>query len=108
MKDYHRMDVGFTYTTKTKWGRKAIWNFSVYNIYNRHNPTSYFYGYNKEGYNLYEPDNYKPIKQYQVSLFPIIPTISYKVFFEANPSSKIKKETKFKQRIINYLNYEYK
>ncbi len=108
MKDYHRMDVGFTYTTKTKWGRKAIWNFSVYNIYNRHNPTSYFYGYNKEGYNLYDPDNYTPIKQYQVSLFTIIPTISYKVFFEANPSSKIKKETKFKQRIINYLNYEYK
>jgi hypothetical protein len=107
MKDYHRLDIGFTLNTKTRWGRRAIWNFSVYNVYNRHNPGFYYYGYSKDGFDRYDPENYKPLKQYQTSYFPIIPTISYKVFFEANPDRKRKKKKSFKQIIKNYLNYEY-
>lgn len=83
MKDYHRLDVGLILTTKNKKGRKAQWNFSVYNAYNRHNPASYYYGTNKEGgINHNYLDSYHPLSLYQVSYFPIIPTVSYKVFFE--------------------------
>jgi hypothetical protein len=84
MKAYHRLDLGLALTTKTKHGRKAIWNFSVYNVYNRHNPASYYYGYNKDGFVSYDPENYTPLKQYQTSFFPIIPSVSYKVFFGEN------------------------
>jgi len=103
MKDYHRLDIGATLTTKTKRGRKAQWNFSVYNVYNRHNPSSYYYGYSKDLIGGY---NHSTLKQYQTSFFPIIPTVSYKVFFEAEPSSKAKGK-KLKQRIIDYFNYKY-
>jgi hypothetical protein len=83
MKDYHRLDIGATLTTKTKHGRKAQWNFSVYNAYNRHNPASYYYGTSKQGgINENYLDIYKPLSLYQVSYFPIIPSVSYKVFFE--------------------------
>jgi hypothetical protein len=82
MRDYHRLDIGFTKTIKTKRGRKAQWNYSVYNVYNRHNPASYYYGYDKNGSMNYDAENYKPLSKYQLSFFPFIPTISYKVFFE--------------------------
>jgi outer membrane receptor protein involved in Fe transport len=108
MKNYHRLDLGFTLTTKTHWGRKAIWNFSVYNVYNRHNPAAYYYGYSKDGFVGYNPENYTSLKQYQISYFPIIPTVSYKVFFEADPIRKEKRERMgLKQRITNYFNYKY-
>ncbi len=64
---YHRLDLGANFHKKTKWG-KSTWNLSVYNVYNRKNP-----------YYLYIDQNYdtgqKQVKQ--VSLFPIIPSISY-------------------------------
>jgi hypothetical protein len=83
MKDYHRLDIGATLTTKTKHGRKAQWNFSVYNVYNRHNPSSYYYATQKDGSMNYDyTGNYKPLNQYQISIFTIIPSVSYKVFFE--------------------------
>jgi hypothetical protein len=83
MKDYHRLDIGATLTTKTKHGRKAQWNFSVYNVYNRHNPSSYYYATQKDGSMNYDyTGTYKPLNQYQISIFPIIPSVSYKVFFE--------------------------
>lgn len=106
MKDYHRMDVGFTYTTINKRGRKEIWNFSVYNLYNRHNPSSYYYGYDKDGFVRYDPENYTPIKQYQISFFPIIPSVSYKVFFDSSTTKRTKEKKSIKQKLINYLNYE--
>jgi hypothetical protein len=87
LKDYHRLDIGATLTTKTKHGRKAQWNFSVYNAYNRHNPAAYYYGYDKDGFVRYDHENYKPLNQYQISFFPIIPSVSYKVFFGENSST---------------------
>jgi hypothetical protein len=88
LKDYHRLDIGATFTTKTKHGRMAQWNFSIYNAYNRHNPASYYYGYDKEGNVKYDPETYTPLKQYQISFFPIIPTVSYKVFFGESQKQK--------------------
>lgn len=82
MRSYHRLDVGVNYITETKRGRKATWTFSVYNLYNRRNP--YFYYYKDQplfkGRSLDE-GSYSPLKLYQFSFFPIIPSVSYKVEF---------------------------
>ncbi|MDZ7846309.1 MAG: hypothetical protein U5L96_05870 [Owenweeksia sp.] len=64
---YHRLDFGFNFHKKTKWGERT-WNLSVYNAYNRQNP---FFLYINEGFATDE----KSVKQ--VSLFPIIPSVSY-------------------------------
>lgn len=83
MKDYHRLDLGFVCKKKTKKGRNSEWNFSVYNVYNRHNPNSYYYASEKNNYKTFDYEgNYQSLKLYQMSFFPIIPTVSYKVFFE--------------------------
>ena len=83
MIDYHRLDLGFTCKKRTKKGRKAEWNFSVYNAYNRHNPTAYYYATEKDDTDTFDRHgNYHHFKLYKVSLFPIIPTASYKVFFD--------------------------
>lgn len=74
MPAYHRMDIGLNRTKKVKWGESVL-SFSVYNVYNRRNP---FYLYTKA------TDNGNS-KLMQVSLFPIIPSISwkFKLDFEA-------------------------
>jgi hypothetical protein len=81
MKDYHRLDLGFTYEKTTKKGRRTLWTFSIYNAYNRSNPNAYYYDDNRN-YDEIENRVYKPLKMYQISFFPLIPTVSYKVFFE--------------------------
>lgn len=81
MKDYHRLDLGFSYEKTTKKGRRAIWTFSVYNAYSRSNPNAYYYDDNRS-YKDIENGIYKPLKLYQISFFPIIPTVTYKVFFD--------------------------
>jgi len=82
MKDYHRLDVGLSYNTVTKHHRKATWTFSVYNLYNRHNP--YYYYFNTDDGMYQNPERmveFKPTNLYQMSYFPIIPSVSYKVNF---------------------------
>ena len=69
MRDYHRLDLGVTFKKERRWGESA-WNFSVYNAYNRKNP---FFIY-------YTSDGKKPVFK-QVSLFPIIPSVSYSFKF---------------------------
>lgn len=81
MKNYHRLDAGFSYTKHTKNGNRAVWSFSIYNVYNRHNAVHYFYAYSSKKIVHYDPENYIPLKLYQKSYFPIIPSISYKIYF---------------------------
>lgn len=64
---YHRLDVGFSHT-KEKKNKKKIWNIGLYNAYNRQNP--YYYYIDR-----------KTNKLYQVSIFPIIPSIAYSFIF---------------------------
>ena len=66
---YHRLDIGFNKTKEKKWG-EAVWSYGIYNIYNRLNP---FYLYWEESFNDRELR--------QISLFPIIPSISYTAKF---------------------------
>lgn len=68
---YHRMDVGIVYQLLPKWGEADI-TLSIYNVYNRRN--TYFI-YFEEVKN----ENDVPIKYVakQVSLFPIIPSLTF-------------------------------
>lgn len=88
MKDYHRLDIGLTYSTKTK--RRSLpaeWTFSIYNAYNRHNPYNYYYGHDPNSGIYFNTDmniDQRRISLYQVSYLPIIPSFSYKVYFNEN------------------------
>jgi hypothetical protein len=73
MRAYHRLDVGIQISKKLK-KFTTTWEFSVYNVYNRHNP--YFY-FTEETYS----NGTWETKLKQVSLFPIIPSITYGVKF---------------------------
>ena len=77
---YHRADVSATFFPKKNDdpGRKVErrWVFSVYNLYNRANP--YFLFFDNEGDLL---EGSLDIQAKQVSLFPILPSISWNFAF---------------------------
>ncbi len=78
MNPYHRLDVAATYTPKHKKQRKYTdnWVFSIYNVYSRLNP--YFIYFDQEG--SAAQGNLK-VSAKQVSLFPILPSITWNVKF---------------------------
>jgi hypothetical protein len=78
LKPYHRMDLSATYTPLPKRPRKftSSWVFSVYNVYSRLNP--YFLYFDQEG-SAYNGD--LKVQAKQVSLFPIIPAITWNFKF---------------------------
>ncbi len=75
---YHRLDFSATYTpkpnTKKKW--KGSWVFSIYNTYSRMNP--YFIYFDQTGSPY---DGTLQVQAKQVSLFPIIPSVTYNFKF---------------------------
>jgi hypothetical protein len=76
MPAYHRADISVTYTPKTEKKYKSSWNFSVYNLYNRYNPYFIYFDTN------IELDKYLiETKAKQVSLFSILPSITYNFNF---------------------------
>lgn len=74
---YHRLDISATYTpqhTKPhKW--QGSWTFSVYNVYDRHNP--YFLYVDNSG----TVGSGIKVAVYQVSILPIMPSITYNFKF---------------------------
>ena len=78
MPAYHRADIGATHTPRPKNGRKrkGQWVFSVYNLYNRQNP--YFIYFGNEGE---ISEGTLDIQAYQVSLFPILPSMTWNFKF---------------------------
>lgn len=78
MKPYHRLDLSATYTPTPKKPRKHTtnWVFSLYNAYSRLNP--YFYYFSQEGS---ATDGTLKVSAKQVSLFPIIPSVTWNVHF---------------------------
>jgi hypothetical protein len=67
MAAYHRADISLSHTKKKRWG-EVVNNISFYNAYNRKNPYYiYIAGGEREG----EAPRFK-----QVSLFPILPSVS--------------------------------
>ena len=66
---YHRLDFAVNkHSKKQKW--ESTWSLGAYNLYNRKNPWFAYLAYE---------DNQRVAKQ--VSLFPIIPSISYRIQF---------------------------
>ena len=75
---YHRLDLSATYTPIPKKVKRVngSWVFSIYNAYNRKNP--YFYYYNQTG----TPSSGNlEVQATQVSLFPVIPSVTYNFKF---------------------------
>lgn len=83
MPAYHRLDFGANKTKHKKWGESVL-SLSVYNAYSRQN--AYF---------LYTESDGNKVKLMQVSLFPIIPSISwkFKFDFEKIKKNKLNKST---------------
>ncbi len=79
MRAYHRMDVGIEFS-KQKKNYKRTWTIGAYNTYNRKNPFFIFddqdYVYDNNGNLLRVDRNLK-----QASLFPVIPSVSYRFEF---------------------------
>lgn len=73
MPDYHRMDVGATYTIKKRERIESSLNFSVYNIYGHRNPFSISF---RE--NVNDPTKTEAVR---LSLFQMIPSITYNFKF---------------------------
>ena len=68
---YHRLDVGASFILKDNDKRYSDLNFSIYNLYSRQNP-----------YFIYDDVNFNDngdvtIQAKQVSLFPILPTLTW-------------------------------
>ncbi|MEO6443338.1 MAG: TonB-dependent receptor, partial [Chitinophagales bacterium] len=75
--DYHRMDIAATYEGRKDRKFQSGWSFSIYNLYNRANP--YFIYNDYSGDFLQDPEI--TIQAKQVSLFPIIPSITWNFKF---------------------------
>jgi hypothetical protein len=76
MPPYHRLDLSATRARITPKGNVSSWNFSIYNVYNRANP--FYIYFETEG----DLDNYRlDIEPKIVSLFPVIPSISWRFEF---------------------------
>jgi len=74
---YHRLDLSAIYTPTPKKPRrwKSSWVFSIYNVYSRQNP--YFLYVDSRGNTGQGVD----VKVKQVSIFPILPSITYNFSF---------------------------
>jgi hypothetical protein len=63
---YHRLDVAVRFIKEKQKGTRE-WVISIYNLYSRQNPYFLYLDYDKD----------KNLHLYQLSLFPIIPSVSY-------------------------------
>ena len=71
LEEYHRLDFAATYRPKGNDLRE--WVFSIYNIYNRRNASSLYFRESE--------DNIGQTEAVQLSVFPIIPSVSYNFRF---------------------------
>ena len=74
---YHRLDISAVYKPKARTNKRfqGSWAFSIYNVYNRYNP--YFLYVDTKG----TIDGGIDAKVKQVSIFPILPSITYNFKF---------------------------
>ena len=71
LEEYHRLDFAATYRPRGNDLRE--WVFSIYNIYNRRNASSLYFRESE--------DNIGQTEAVQLSVFPIIPSVSYNFRF---------------------------
>jgi hypothetical protein len=75
LKTFHRLDISASRTVKKEKSEHEL-NFGLTNLYNRMNPSFYRISHEQDidtGGSI--------IKYYTITLFPIMPTISYKISF---------------------------
>ncbi|MHB9142757.1 MAG: TonB-dependent receptor plug domain-containing protein, partial [Paludibacter sp.] len=77
--NYHRLDIGMNFHKQKKHGIRT-WNFSIYNVYNQQNPF-FVYPSTQYNYNYQTGESTTTKKLMQISLFTIIPSISYSYKF---------------------------
>jgi len=70
MPSYHRLDLGINKHKQKKHGIRT-WSFGLYNAYNRRNPFYIYFSYNSSGNKVLK----------QVSIFPVLPSVSYSFKF---------------------------
>ncbi len=75
MASYHRLDISATWKRKKTARFESSWNFAIFNVYNRYNP--YFIYFNDS----VNKDGQFQIQARQVSLFPILPSVTYNFKF---------------------------
>jgi len=73
MPDYHRLDLGVNYVHKKTGRFTSTWNFSIYNAYARENAYSISFNQQEDNPNITEAE--------QLSLFSIIPSITWNFKF---------------------------
>ena len=73
MPDYHRLDLGLTYTNKKRNRFESSWNFSIYNVYARKNAYSIDFRVSET-----DPNQTEAVR---LALFRIIPSITYNFKF---------------------------
>lgn len=78
MPPYHRLDISLNWTIKKTSKFETGLNFSIYNVYNRLNPYVLYY---QTQITIYDNDFSMTNKGIQLSLFPIIPSISWNFKF---------------------------
>ena len=79
LKPYHRLDLSLNWTIVKKKRFETGLNFSVYNVYNRKNPFFIFF---ETQTNYVEGQSFDmTTKAYQMSLFPILPSITWNFKF---------------------------
>jgi hypothetical protein len=73
MPNYHRLDLGATHMKKLSGNRERSWVFSVYNVYARKNAYAINFQQN--------PDNPAEMQAVRLSLFSIIPSVTFNFKF---------------------------
>lgn len=74
MPDYHRLDLSFTYEPSFKVNKfHSSWSFGLYNAYNQKN--AYLINFREQD------DNKEKIEAYKISLFGIIPSLTWNFKF---------------------------
>ncbi len=71
---YHRLDVSATLNGRPNKKFDSSWNFSIFNVYNRYNPFIIYFDTSYQ-------DNTVTIAARQISLFPIIPSVTWNFKF---------------------------
>ena len=77
MPAYHRMDMAINYKLKPRAHHQSELSFSIYNVYNKHNPIYIYF--------LAEGDLKKQrisIQPKSVTLLPILPAVNYRLIFK--------------------------
>ncbi len=77
MPNYHRMDISATMKGKKNKKYESSWNFSIFNLYNRYNP--YYIYFETKGD---VTQGYLETTAKQVSLFPILPSVTWNFKFK--------------------------